>query len=128
MLWYEPELSHQKTPLCSADNSKHNWTELLSPFVDYLGGLCTEPAGNLFVCDTANNKLAYITKEGAMSYYDNLDLQSPAHVATNGKSLVVVDNLTLLDCVVKVYQHNQTTSLWFEVFKLLLWNEKHNGT
>ena len=79
---------------------------------DYFGGLCTDPAsGNIFVCDTANSKLAYITKDGVVTYYNNLDLESPAHVATNGRYMVVVDNVTLLDCVVKIYQHNQTTSL-----------------
>lgn len=73
-------------------------------FIDYFGGLCTDAAGNIFVCDTANDRLSYITRDGAMTHYDNLGLDGPAHVATNGSTVVVADCVTILDCMVKVYK------------------------
>jgi len=61
------------------------------------------------VCDTVNNRLTEITPEGQMSYYNDLELDGPAHVAANTGYVVIASNLTTLDCVIKVFR--QSTSL-----------------
>lgn len=80
----------------------------MSFVTDYYGGICTDHTGNILVCDTPNNKLTEITPDGTVTgHYEDLGLEKPAHVAMNGEYVVVVGNLTLIDCVMRVYRHGE---------------------